>query len=162
MKFSTNKLYMWRCVVAMAHADDLMHENEQAYLLRMFSNMKARAGLTGEQENILRDDVDNPKDIAKLLPHIVDPVYRSQVIYFARLLAYKDGVLQGEEEVLLEKLHAYIMDGVDINAVRAEVRQHVAAEMLEHEIETDSGRPKSGIARLLDRLALQFGIDLMD
>lgn len=160
--FNFGKFYMWRCIVAMAHADGLIHEQEETYLNRIFDNMKQRAGLPENHYRILRDDLENPQDVGRLLPYINDPQYRSQVVYFARLLAYKDGELHPSEEQLLHKLHAQVTQGLDMDAIREEVRYNVQQDLVIHEGAMDSQRPTDGLFGLIDQIALHFGIDLMD
>ena len=159
---NTSKLYMWRCVVAMAHADGMIQAEEDEWLRKTFINMRDRAGLPLEHYDILLSDLEEPQDVANLLPYINDPAYRAQVVYFARLLAYKDGVLQPSEEQLLEKLHASVTDGLPMDAIREEVASNVQHELVLHEVEKDSARPMTGLSGLLDQLFLHFGIDLMD
>ncbi len=161
--FSISKLYMWRCVVAMAHADGIIHQDEKDYLLTMFGNMRARAGMPDEYYAILTEDLQSPQDVANLLPYINEPVYRGQVVYFARLLAYIDGELHPAEEKLLNKLHASVMKGVDLDAIRKEVAENVKQEIILHDAAIDGAAPqkKSGnlLAYLIDELACRFGID---
>ena len=153
-----NKFYMWRCVVAMAHADSLIHPKEREWLEKIFD----RLGLSEDQRETLERDLTVPQDVSDMLRHINDPSYRSQVVYFARLLAWKDGELHPEEETLLRKLHADVLGGIDLDGVKTQVRENVSNAMILHELEVDSFRPDEGLSGLLDRFLLWLGIDLMD
>tara|TARA_B100001989_G_C24532475_1_gene462418 strand:- start:745 stop:1263 length:519 start_codon:yes stop_codon:yes gene_type:complete len=158
----TSKFYMLRCLVAMAHADGIICEAEQAYI----SALMSRLPLTDDQRKTLYDDLDTPQKIEDLLPYINAPKFRGQLCYFARLMAYKDGVLSPSEEQLLEKMHAYATDGLDMEAIRQDVQTAVSAEMTMHDIEIDQNRPKRGkhfipYFQWLDEVLLNLGIDLM-
>ena len=162
--FSISKLYMWRCIVTMAHADGLIHETERSHLINIFDKMRTKAGLSQDNYILLISDLSNPQDALEMLKHVNEPKYRAQVVYFARLLAYKDGHLHPTEQELLEKLHASVTDGLNIDEIRREVQKNIAHELTLQEIATDSKRPDDGIGlyKLIDALCLHFGIDLMD
>ncbi|PCJ99397.1 MAG: hypothetical protein COA45_04990 [Zetaproteobacteria bacterium] len=159
---SNSKLYMLRCLIVMAHADGNICEDERAYM----SALMNRLPLTKEQRDTLESDFDNQEDIGNLFRHINDPRYRGQVVYFARLMAHKDGIMHPSEQDLLDRLHSAATDGLDINAIRAETKKAVGAELAIHDINVDSNRPtKHGhpipYFQLLDEFLLSLGIDLM-
>lgn len=158
----TSKFYMLRCIVAMAHADGIVTEEEIAYAHALMNRMP----LTDEQRGILENDLEEAQDIDDLLPYINDPNYRSQVVYFARLMAFKDGHLHPSEQELLDRLHANAIEGLDMDAIRAEVREAVQVEIMLHDIEIDGNRPKKGghfipWLQWLDELLLWLGIDIL-
>lgn len=159
---STSKFYMLRCLIAMAHADEIVTDEERAYI----SALTSRIPLNDEQRSILDTDLIKAQSIADLLPHINDPRFRGQLVYFARLMAYKDGVLDPSEQDLLDKMHAFAMDGLDMDAIRVDVQKAVNTKMALHDIQMDAGRPtKRGHMipwfQWLDELLLHAGIDLM-
>jgi uncharacterized membrane protein YebE (DUF533 family) len=162
--FSISKLYMWRCVVTMAHADGLIHETERTHLTNIFDKMREKAGLAQEDYILLISDLSSPQDPLEMLKHINEPQYRAQVVYFARLLAYKDGHMHPTEQELLDKLHAGVTDGLNMDEIRREVQNNVGQDLTLHQVEIDSQRPDEGVGlyRLIDALCLHFGIDLMD
>ena len=159
---STSKFYMLRCLVAMAHADGVVCDEERAYMNALIS----RLPLTPEQESILDNDLHEAQPIEELLPYINDPRYRGQLPYFARLMAYKDGELHPNEEALLNKMHAYAVDGLDIEAISAEAKKAAEAELFIHDISIDEDRPQKGghfipWIQWLDEILLFLGVDLM-
>ncbi len=159
---SNSKLYMLRCVIAMAHADGIIAPEERAYVTAIMN----RIPLTPEQRQTLENDFDHAQDMSDLFRHINDPRYRSQVSYFARLMAFKDGVLHPSEQELLDRLHAMTTAGLDIKAIKADVQKAVTAEMNLHDIKVDQNRPTRGghfipWFELLDEFLLRIGIDLM-
>mgnify|MGYP006288531347 CR=1 FL=1 len=153
---------MIRCVIAIAHADGIMHDAEIAYI----ESFILRMPFSQEQENQLERDIDHPQDVMSLFREINDPVIRGQVLYFCRLMAFKDGVKDPSEDDILKKLHAEIMDGVDMDAIRQETQETINKEMILHDIEMAENRPRRGNHMipwmcLFDQLMLKLGIDLM-
>lgn len=159
---STSNFYMWRCVIAIAHADGHFSDEERAYLQKIFSGMDRTFGLTEEQKNTFAADMVRPQKISELLPFINDPACRSQLIYFGGLLARADGVLHPTEDSILGKLHADQLSGLDMDRIRADVKKSLADELFRHELEKSALRPQSGFLALLDDFLLWLGIDIMD
>jgi uncharacterized membrane protein YebE (DUF533 family) len=157
---STSMYYMWRCVVAIAHADGRVADEERVYLKKVFDGMQRAYGMTAEQRATLEADLSAPQSISGLLPYINDPAARGQLVYFAGLLAHADGVLAPEEDTILKKLHAGQMASLDMEKIRADVKQHVDDEMWKHELAMGQIRPQSGLGAIIDALLLRMGIDI--
>jgi uncharacterized membrane protein YebE (DUF533 family) len=159
---STSKFYMLRCVVAMAHADGVVTDAEIAYI----SSILNRLSLTPEQRKTFNADFKKAQKVEELLPYINEPKFRGQAVDFARIMAFKDGVLHPSEEEMLKKLHAAAMDGIDMDALRKTVKENVAKEMNLHDIEVrKAGAFKDGHAipyfQVFDEILLNNGIDLL-
>jgi len=154
---SNSKFYMLRCLITMAHADDVLTDVERSYM----EAFMLRLPLTDEQKSTLEDDLTSPAPIEDLLPNINEPSYRSQVLYFARLMAFKDGNLEPTETDLLNKIKAMTTDGLDIEALKKEAKIAAEYDMNQLEIDVDSMRPHKGWFYIIDRIFLVMGIDLM-
>ena len=155
----TSKFYMFRCMIVMAHADGVFCEQERAYMYALMNHQ--HVPLTDEQYATLEGDMESPQSLEELLPHINDPKYRGQLVYFARLMAAKDGQIDADEEALLNLLHAYAVDGLDIDAIRAQAQEAAAYSLNEHDIYIDKIRPNSGLFGVFDRIMMSLGVDLM-
>jgi len=162
---STSKLYMLRCVIAMAHADGIVTDAEKAYIAGIMNHLP----LTDEQRRTLEGDLVKSQKVEDMLRYINDPVYRGQVVDFARIMAFKDGHLDPSEEILLKKLNAYALDGVDLAAVKKAVHESVAREMQAYDLKHGADRPVSRHSKfsipwfqMLDEILLSAGIDLME
>jgi uncharacterized membrane protein YebE (DUF533 family) len=157
---------MWRCVIAIAHADGSVQTQERDYLQNVISNLNRAYHLTPEQKKTLEDDLKNPRKISALLPHVTDPQDRASVIYFGDALAWADGELSVDEETILKKLHDDQMAKVDMNRLRAEIAADLKARKAERENEIKKehaeGQKASPTFAALDRLLLRFGIDILD
>lgn len=161
---STSTFYMWRVIIAIAHADGLVQEEERAYLTRIFANMDRVYGLTDEQRKTFKSDLDNPnmQSIPDLMRYINDPAARGQVIYFGGLLARADGVLDPREDEILKKLRADQMASLDMTQIRADTKKAVADEMFQHDLKMSEIRPQKGLVAVLDSLLLRMGIDVLE
>lgn len=159
---STSKLYMMRCLIAMAHADGVFCDLERAYISGMMNHLP----LTKEQRDTLESDFNTPQSVGDLFRHINDPRFRGQVVYFARLMAFKDGQLHPNEEELLSHLHLMATEGLDMDSIRAEAKKVTEDKLFLHDIKTDENRPVKGghiipYFQWLDELLLAIGIDVM-
>jgi|GEM_PF-1435281 len=159
---SKSKFYMLRCLVAMAHADGVFHDDERDYIESMMNKIP----LSEEQIATLHEDMSTPQDIEFLFANINEPRFRGQVIHFARIMAMKDGVIDPSEKDLLERLQGYSLKNLNVDEISSDVQRAVQADMLQHEITMDEGRPtKKGkeytFFRLLDEGLQNVGIDLL-
>jgi uncharacterized membrane protein YebE (DUF533 family) len=163
---SQSQFYMWRCVIALAHADGHVQEEERAYLQRIIAGLDRRHGLSAEQKKVFETDMAQPQDVAALLPHVTDPQFRGQLIDFGRMLVWADGKLTPDEETVLQKLHGDLVGKLDVDGLRTEVRRELAAREKEYAAEKDKtraeSRKKNPVAGALDRLMMKLGYDILD
>ena len=125
-----------------------------------------RLPLSDEQYQIMQNDLDVAQPVSELLPYINDPSYKGQLLYFARLMAYKDGVLHPSEEELIQKFHGYATDNLDVESIRKDVQAAVQQELLIQDIKIPENRPRKGDhfipwLQWLDEILLSLGIDLL-
>ncbi|HYD18466.1 MAG TPA: DUF533 domain-containing protein [Patescibacteria group bacterium] len=151
-----SQFYMWRCVVALAHADGRVAPAERDYLNGVFSRMN----LTAAQKSTFHDDLANPQDLPALLRQINEPEWRGQLIYFGGLLARADGDLDPSEDAILKKLHADQLASLDMEQIRRDVKKAVDDEMFRHDLKMSELRPHGNLAAVIDSLLLRLGIDL--
>lgn len=159
---STSTFYMWRVIIAIAHADGRVQDEERAYLKRIFANMDRVYGLTAEQKTAFESDLTTPQSIPDMMRYINDPSCRGQLIYFGGLLARADGVLDPKEDEILKKLRADQLASLDMDRIRKDARDAVADQIFRHDIAMQEYRPQKGLCAVLDSLLLRLGIDLMD
>lgn len=153
---SNSKFYMIRCVIAMAHADGEVCDEERAYIHALMRHINFSA----EQRQILGDDLETEQNVADLFRHINDPRYRGQVVYFARILAHKDGILDPSEQDLLDRLHAMATDGLDMEQIRADAKKAAQLSMRNHDLTVDRIAPQGGLFGVFDEIMLSVGFDL--
>ncbi len=155
---SNSKLSMFRCMIAIAHADGIFCDAERDYMRTMMA--KQNPPLSEDQSATLEDDMSTPQNIEDILPHVDHPEHRGQVVYFARLMAYKDGELHPNEDDLVERLHANAMGNIDMDALRADVQKAVALNMEEYNEMIEEMSLKNTMFRAFDRIMSSMGIDL--
>lgn len=151
-----SKFYMIRCVIAMAHADGEVCDEERAYIHALMRHIN----FSDEQRQTLRDDLENEQDVADLFRFINDPRFRGQVVYFARILAHKDGVLAPSEQDLLDRLHAMATDGLDLDQIRDDAKKASQINMKDHDLTLDRIAPQGGLFGIFDDLMLSLGYDI--
>lgn len=108
-----SQFYMWRAVFAMAHADNVVTEEEKKYL----NNILAKEAFSAEQRNILIKDMDQPQDIAEMFVNIEDQNDRSQFFYHARMLVWSDGDFGEQEQKIMMRLKQTHVRTVDFDQV---------------------------------------------
>lgn len=160
--FENSQFYMWRCVIAMAHADGKVCEDERPFVEDKVKRFATVYEITDEQVQTLLGDLSTPQDVGEMLRHINDPQFRGQTVYFARLLAFADGDMHPDEEALLKHMHLAVTDGLDMDAIRADAKAAAANTVTQMDVQGDQNRPESGLSGLIDRFALYLNIDLMD
>ena len=161
---SNSTFYMWRCVIAVAHADGVVHDAERAYIKKIIANMDRVYGLTPEQKATFASDLDSSQSqsIPELLSHINEPACRGQLIYFGGLMARAGGVPDPREEDILKKLRIDQMASLNMAEINAHVKEAVNDEMFRHDLAMQEIHPQRGLFSVLDRFLSWQGISLTD
>jgi hypothetical protein len=165
-EMSDSQYQMWRGVIAVAHADGKVQDEERAYLKKVFQNLDRVYGLTLAQRNELDDDMLNPKSLGDILPKITEPQFRGMLIHFSEVLVWSDNEVTAEEEDVIKKLYAGQMSSIDEGKLRAEVKAQLAASKAEHDHALDkihaTGARRSPLFRAFDRILRKVGIDILE
>lgn len=110
---SDSRFYMWRAVFGMAHADEIVTEEEKKYL----RNILGAEPFNQEQRLILEKDIDVPQDIAAMFVKIDDQNDRSQFFYHARMLVWSDGDFGEQEQKIIMRLKGTHVRTVDFDQI---------------------------------------------
>jgi len=98
---------MWRCVIAVAHADAEVKDAELEYLNQAFAGLRRDNALSPAQVAALGEDLLPPgPDISAVLPKVTEKEHREQLFYFGGLMAQQDGEIDPREEAILRKIGA--------------------------------------------------------
>ncbi len=97
---SDSEFYMWRAVFAFALADGNMSAAERALL----NEYKANTAFSPQQLAILRDDFAYPHDVQEMYRHIARPEDKHRFCVMARALAWCDGDLDKQDEIILQRV----------------------------------------------------------
>jgi len=124
-----SKFNLWRALVSLVHADDVVTLQERDFFLERFQRM----GLSFEQRISLQEDLTQPRDIRELLPQISEKHDRSALLYFARLLFWCDGDFAEEEKELFNYLQKEITGVVESSSMMLKVEQAVQQTVAPYE-----------------------------
>lgn len=93
-----SKFYMWRALFAVAHADNVVSNEELRFMTEAMEDLP----LCDEQERILREDIINPQDVIEMFKRITNPRHQAQFFKHAKELVWSDGEYdQKEQEMML-------------------------------------------------------------
>ena len=118
---SESRFYMWRAIFAMAHADDVITDEERAFM----NDTLNTESFSPDQISVLRSDMDIAQDPLEMFMQIEGQVDRSHFFHFARLLCWSDGNFDEQEQKIMLKLKSIHVRNVDIN----EMIGHVDMEL---------------------------------
>jgi uncharacterized membrane protein YebE (DUF533 family) len=163
--FSKSQFYMWRAVIAIAHADGEVQAEERAYLERILGNLDRVYGLSAEQKKTFAEDMEHPPKIEDMVKQIDEPQYRGMLITLGETIVWADGVVTEDEEAVLRKLRAEFLPENDATRLKLEMKYGASARRAELAAEKAAGKlpddaDRSPIMRGLGRLLDKLGIDL--
>ena len=149
-----DELYMWRAIVAMAHADNVVTPEEVVFMKEMVKG----SALSREQLEILEDDLRNPKDPADMFFRINDPKYRSRFFNYARMLCWCDGDFGAQEQEIITILQRDQARNIDLSSFKGDKSVNLGLELemddsdrarLEMEYEQMQGSGRRGLFKRL-------------
>jgi hypothetical protein len=99
-RITESQFYMWRALFAMAHADDVVTDEEIRYMAEVMEDVPFNEA----QQKVLNDDIKNPKDIIQMFEGIKDARDQAKFFKFAQELVWVDGDYGKEEQAIMLKL----------------------------------------------------------
>lgn len=159
---SESLFYMWRCVICMAHADGVVHEQERAFFSRIFAHMSRAYDLTPEHLETFARDLETRQDVEELQAHITDPECKSLLIFFSQIVACSDGKLDFEEAALIGRLDGAFGAQPDTEETIAQIRNDISERMKLYRENEDQKPGRPAVHYALDALLLRLGIDMLD
>lgn len=96
-----SQFYIWRTLFAVAHADDIVTDEEVQFMAHVMEDVD----FTEEQTTTLKDDVVNPKDPVTMFHNIAEQKDRALFFDLARDLVWVDGDFDEAEQTVMVKLH---------------------------------------------------------
>lgn len=155
-----SRFFMIRCLIAIAHIDNVMHPAEEVYLWALINHLNFEE----EQLEVIRKAFRDPEDISLLAPKIVVPKKKLQLMYFARILAFKDEALHVNEIDILERLERFFKSDFDMK----EISMKTEAFLKKHKYMKSSnafGIERAGYVvpwfQLFDEFMLDLGLDFL-
>ena len=143
---------MIRCILAVAHADGEIQEEEKAFITKMLSKLS----LSDEQQAVIDKEFKQPQDVITIFDQIEDPKFKSQVIHFARLMAWKDNKLDPSEKEIIAKLQQHASKGAGHDNIQPFVTDYMRQSDNNPDFQmSDDGNSKTALEKFFDRLLLR-------
>ena len=116
-----SQLHVWRSLIALAHADGTLTNNEWQFLLPSI----LRLNLLDEQRDILQEDLKTPQKVADMFQHVTKLKDRAQFFVLASQLVYADGDYAEAEQKIMEALSKSpaVTTAADFTKMAEDVRQ---------------------------------------
>ena len=115
-----SQFYMWRAVVAMAHADGVVTPHELSFINDYLLDLNLSKG----QLQIIGEDLREDKDVYDMFSHISDRQDQKDFFALARALSWCDGDLDAQEAQIIKRLEAIHMND-ETRSVLEESRDEV-------------------------------------
>jgi len=152
-----SQFYMWRTLFAVAHADNVVTDEEISFMAHVIDDVN----FTPEQTEILKDDIVNAKDIVEMFHRITEQDDRNEFFNLARDLVWVDGDFGSEEQDVMIKLFREHFVKTDVDELIGKV-----SLTLEDEDETDGldrkryghNHRRSFVMSFRDRFAEKLGL----
>lgn len=121
--------YMWRAIFAIAHADDVVTDEERVVLTRILETEL----FSDDQIAVLKRDMTEPQDIVEIFSHITEQDDRSLFFKKARELVWADGDYGQREQDIIMKLQSQHVRMADFDTLN----RHNAIELVKKEVVPD-------------------------
>lgn len=120
---------MWRALVCLVHADHIVRDEEREFIIDEINQMPFRPS----EKRLLEEELQTPNDIDKILPTIIHPDDRAELLRLAMMLFWRDGEFSKEEQAMLEKLNTYFSEIAlqERAAMQEQARQDSPPDMAE-------------------------------
>ncbi len=106
-----SKFNLWRGVVALAHVDGRVLEEEASWI----RGMLIRLPFTDEQRATLESDIDNEGDIEAILNKITDRKDKATLLHFANMLFKVDGHFDCSEKATFKKIEEKVLQNSEVS-----------------------------------------------
>ena len=99
-ELTASRFSMWRGVVVMIHADNVVTPQELCFINDYLRDLN----LNSEQKEIIKDDLDNPRDAREIFAQITEEQDKIDFFALARAVAWCDGHFAKQEKAILQLL----------------------------------------------------------
>lgn len=108
---SESRMFMWRAVVAMVHADQRVMPQEKDFV----QNILAEENFSEEQREALIQDLMNPNTCSKMFTRIKDTHDIEDYFVYARSISWCDGDFACQEAEIINRLDVVYQDEQAMN-----------------------------------------------
>ena len=134
-----SQFYMWRTLFAVAHADDVVTDEEVRFMAEALEDVP----FSDDQRAVLNEDAKHAQDIEKMFKGVSDVKDQAAFFKFARELVHIDGDYGAEEQAVMLKLQELHMQCADIDDLVGSVSLELEGEHDSAPMFKDGQQPKS-------------------
>lgn len=157
--FTESHYYMWRAVIAVAHADGVVHDKEKELFDKVIHSVARSYALTDEHLGTFTRDLQEAQDIYTLIPHISDPECKALLLFFSQIVASIDGSLAYDEATLVGRLHGKLGSMPDTRERVSEIRANIADRMKQRRADLAANKERDPIYYAVDALLMRLGVE---
>lgn len=106
-----SRFYMWRTLFAVAHADNVVTDEEIEFMAHVLEDVS----FTEEQTDTLKDDIANAKNVEFMFDGVTDINDRIEFFDLARDLVWVDGDFGSQEQSVMIKLQQKHIERADVD-----------------------------------------------
>lgn len=117
-EISESRFNMWRAVFAMAHADDVITDQEETFMTEAIEKYP----FSETQKDILKKDMRTKQHVGQCFASITEQQDRSDFFTFARLLVWCDGDFDEQEQFILTELKKVHISSLDFQTMMKDVK----------------------------------------
>lgn len=153
-----------RCIIAVAHADGKIHDDEMDHLGRLLYSIGRTYTMSPQQMGTFERDLAKSPNIEITLMGVTEPSQRCMVINFANILTRIDGELHPKESDFIKKLQAAIPETPENKIIRDQIQRSVMQEMATFASDAQHQERKAGgmATYVLRALLKRVGVELQD
>ncbi|PCI56146.1 MAG: hypothetical protein COB36_05025 [Alphaproteobacteria bacterium] len=122
---SDSRFYMWRTLFSVAHADNVVTDEEIAFMAHILEDID----FSDEQTTILKDDITHPKNVEDMFRGMTDQNDRKEFFSFARDLVWVDGDFGTQEQNVMVKLLQSHFEDIDFDELVGSVALEFEEDM---------------------------------
>ncbi len=119
-----SQFYMWRTLFAVAHADNVVTEDEISSIMRMLDEVS----FSQEQAAVLKDDIVKAQDVVEMFKGVTEQGDRFKFFEFARELVWADGDFDEKEQSVMINLYKQQMKDTTVDALVGSVSLELEGE----------------------------------
>ncbi len=148
-----SQFFMWRTLFAVAHADNIVTEEEIAFMAHILEDVN----FTSSQIAILKDDIVTPKDVEEMFKSITCKDDRLKFFDFACDLVWVDGDFGSEEQDVMIKLLEKHVKETDIDDLVGNVSLEFEEDLVQKRTNSaDANKSKGGLINMLTSFRSRF------
>ena len=121
-----SQFYMWRTLFAVAHADDVVTDEEVRFMVEALEDI----AFSPSQRAILNADMKDGQDIEEMFRGITDVKDQAAFFKFARELVHIDGEFDPKEQAVIMKLQREHMQNTNLGDLVGNVRMDLVHDDL--------------------------------